>query len=624
MPASTIDNEVYVPHLGWLLHEPQDEVATLLRQGHFEAAEQAFFWLYLRDGDQFLDCGAHVGLYSILAGRAVGNNGQIVSVEPNPKTAAELRKNLSRNGMGGVKVLEAAAWSKVGHLNFLLEQSGRAAYCHVVAATAPNTVSVVATTLTEVSKEFPQHPCCLVKIDTEGAEIEVLQGAREAIKADAYPLLMVEFNEHNLRLNGDSTKKLFALLTDLGYQMHRFNPETLRLEPASFAGEIWYENLFAAMDPDGVNQRLADATEGRLRIAREITERRRACDKTQELQELDNYKQKSAEVEGVRRWAQQSDASLEKITKKHVELEAAHAELEATLHETASVLTLSKRLQRHWWVRFGKHAHILNRKYFSSRKIPIFKKRIPHEPASSVEEVQPPSVAPIPALSSDSPSMPFRMETTLDHLVKKGFQPKVIFDVGAAKGYWSELATHFFPNSEFYLVDPLKPNEPRLQELCAQYPNIHYFINAAGDQEGELVINVTPDLDGSSLLSFNRERQPEDHVVNVITLDSLLERGLAQPPQLVKMDVQGYELKALNGGQRLFETAEVFILEISLFEFMPGTPLFHEVVAYMAQRGYRVFDLAGFLRRPFDDDLGQVDLVFVRNHHPFVASNRWM
>jgi len=621
MSASSIENEVYVPHLGWILHEPEDEVATLLRQGHFEAAEQAFFWLYLRNGDQFLDCGAHVGLYSILAGRAMGDEGRIVSMEPNPKTAAALRANLSRNGLDDVRVVEAAGWSKVGHLNFSLEQSGRAAYCHVVSDTAPNTVSVSATTLTEVAKEFHGHSCCLAKIDTEGAEVEVLQGAREAIAAHAYPLLMVEFNEHNLRLNGDSTEKLFVLLTALGYQMHRFNPETLRLEAADFTGEIWYENLFAAVDPDGVNQRLAGAAEERLRIAREIIERGRACNKIQELQELENYKQKSDEAEAVRRWAQQSDASLHKVTAELVELEGTLGEAESVL---VSVLASSKRLQRHWWVRFAKHAHILNRRYLLSPEMPSFKKRIQQTPASSIQGVSPLSPEPTPVPPPTSPLAPFRMEATLDHLVKKGFQPKVIFDVGAAKGYWSEVATYFFPNSEFYLVDALEANEPRLQELCAKHPNIHYFINAAGDQEGELVMNVTPDLDGSSLLSFGRERQPEDQVVKVITLDSLLERGLAQPPQLVKMDVQGYELKALDGGQRLFETAEVFILEISLFEFMPGTPLFHEVVAYMAQRGYRVFDLAGFLHRPFEDDLGQVDLVFVRNHHPFVASNRWM
>jgi FkbM family methyltransferase len=652
MSEAAIENEVCVPHLGWVAHEPADEVATLLRQGHFEAAEQAFFWLLLRDGDSFLDCGAHVGLYSILAGYAAGETGRIVSMEPNPQTARLLRANLSRQGLGRARVLEAAGWSIPGRLDFSPEQAGRAAYSHVAGSPSKHTVTVSATTLTEVAKEFQGRPCTLAKIDTEGAEIEVLRGASEAVSAGGYPLLMVEFNEHNLRALGETTENLFSLLASLGYQMHRFNPETLRLDPAAFGGEIWYENLFAAVDPDGVNQRLASAVPERVRIAQEIIKRGRACNKTKELEELANYKQKAAEMDAVRRWAQQSDALLKQerelsavneawarstetkliakeavlrevtatLTAKEAVLREVTATLtakEAVLREATAALPLFKRLQRHWWLKLGKHAHILNPKYFVSPPQANPEMMIPM-PAT------PPPSEPVPGVPPVPPPVPFKTETALDHLVKKGFRPKVIFDVGAAKGYWSELANYFFPDAEFYLLDPLKANEPRLQELCAGHPNIHYFLNAAGEREDEMVINVTPDLDGSSLLSFGRDPQPEDQIVKVVTLDSLLEKGLAQPPQLVKMDVQGYELKALNGGQKLFATAEVFILEISLFEFLPGTPLFHEVVAYMAQRGYVVFDVAGFLRRPFEDDLAQVDLVFVKRGTALVASQRWM
>lgn len=59
--------ELYVPHAGWFRHEPDDEVARFLSEGWFEYKEQAFLWLYLRPGDTFLDGGAHVGLYSVVA-----------------------------------------------------------------------------------------------------------------------------------------------------------------------------------------------------------------------------------------------------------------------------------------------------------------------------------------------------------------------------------------------------------------------------------------------------------------------------------------------------------------------------------------------------------------------------
>lgn len=264
---------------------------------------------------------------------------------------------------------------------------------------------------------------------------------------------------------------------------------------------------------------------------------------------------------------------------------------------------LIEAMNRHVWLKLGRFARIMTRDREWLRK----RKRIEAAPAFSPPE-----------------PLPFKMEAVLDHLVKKGFHPQVILDVGAAKGYWSELAIHFFPQAQFYLLEPLSRNVPRLQELSGKFHNIHYVSCAAGERAADLLINVTPDGDGSSLLSFGRSRQPEDEVVKVVTIDSLLTSGTIQPPQLVKMDVQGYELRALAGGPRLFDSAEVFILEVSLYEFMPGTPLLHEVVAYMANRGYVLFDVAGFLKRPFEDDLAQMDLVFVKRGTALVASQQWM
>lgn len=342
MPRTASDNEVLVSHLGWITHEPGDEVATLLRQGHFEAAEQAFFWLFLRDGDRFLDCGAHAGLYSILTARALGDSGRIVSMEPNPKTAVFLRANLAQNGASNAVVLEAAAWSKAGEVLFTAEQPGRAAYCHVVPGAATNSLSVKAMTLTEACREFEGEACTLAKIDTEGAEVEVLKGAAEAVAAGQFPLLMVEFNEQNLQSNGESTESLFAQLSSLGYWIGRFNPATLRLEAASFAGPIWYENLFAATDPKAVNHRLAESQEQRCRIAREILSRAGACNRLRELEELDNFKAKASEAEATRQWAMQTESYLAEARKLASENEAWARRAEESAHESQRLFSETK------------------------------------------------------------------------------------------------------------------------------------------------------------------------------------------------------------------------------------------------------------------------------------------
>jgi hypothetical protein len=146
---------------------------------------------------------------------------------------------------------------------------------------------------------------------------------------------------------------------------------------------------------------------------------------------------------------------------------------------------------------------------------------------------------------------------------------------------------------------------------------------ALGRERATRRMNVASDPEASSLLDFPGQDQAAQREVPVETVDSLLAAGRIPRPDLVKLDVQGYELEVLAGGTALFRAPCVFVVEVSLFEFMPRCPLAHDVVVYFAERGYRVFDVAGLLRRPFQEDLGQMDLVFVPRDSPLAAESRW-
>jgi FkbM family methyltransferase len=192
--------------------------------------------------------------------------------------------------------------------------------------------------------------------------------------------------------------------------------------------------------------------------------------------------------------------------------------------------------------------------------------------------------------------------------------------VGAA-AQTSELYEEF-REAEILLIEPLVEFEPFLRKICASY-KAQYVLAAAGERQGTAVLNVHRDIFGSSLMKETEgshvDGSPRE--VPIVTIDQLcLERDL-KGPYLIKADVQGAELKVLAGAERTLLEAEVVILEVLLFGMIIGGPQLYDVVSYMKQRGFVVYDVYGASYRPLDDALSQLDLTFVREQGLFRRSH---
>src|SRR5262249_55032948 len=162
----------------------------------------------------------------------------------------------------------------------------------------------------------------------------------------------------------------------------------------------------------------------------------------------------------------------------------------------------------------------------------------------------------------------------------RDFRPKNIADIGASTGSWSIKASAYFPGAEFFLFEPLIENRHYLEALHKGDPRFRYFQVALGAAPGESTMFVAPDRDGSSVLFWHGQDTNARRTIPVTTLGTLIAVGEVPSPDLVKIDVQGFELEVVKGASAALHSAQAFIVEVNLYEFMHQCPRVHEVIAF--------------------------------------------
>ncbi|HSH01234.1 MAG TPA: FkbM family methyltransferase [Anaerolineae bacterium] len=214
----------------------------------------------------------------------------------------------------------------------------------------------------------------------------------------------------------------------------------------------------------------------------------------------------------------------------------------------------------------------------------------------------------------------------LTRLHKLGFNPQTILDVGANTGEWSRMAADIFPHATYYLIEPQEEMRGLLTQLTQDLPHAHWFQAGAAASPGQLTLTLWPDLAGSSFLpppQADLAAQGQQRTVPIVTINDLITQNKMPIPDLIKLDVQGFEREVLDGATHCFGTTELFIMEASLFRSNPRKPLAHELIAFMHHNNYFLYDIVGHRYRPYDGALGQVDLCFAAAHSPLRAEARW-
>lgn len=205
---------------------------------------------------------------------------------------------------------------------------------------------------------------------------------------------------------------------------------------------------------------------------------------------------------------------------------------------------------------------------------------------------------------------------SLLNMRKYGFLPKVVIDVGAYRGEWTREVGNIFPDASFLLFEPQPDKSEILQQLArsASYPVTVHQVLLGAKHIAEVPYQLMET--GSSVLPEKTSFPRETIKLPMRTLDECLGSETLAGPVFLKLDVQGYELEVLKGAESTLRKTDAILLEVALLEYNEGAPLLGDVVAFLKDRNFVVYDLCSFMRRETDQALFQIDLLFLRSDHP--------
>jgi FkbM family methyltransferase len=191
-----------------------------LLNGKFETSELRFVESYLQPGMTVLDIGAHHGLYSLLAAQRVGKNGRVRSFEPSPRECKFFRQNLRINRCRNVQIENFALGSGPGRAELFLVE-GAEDVCNSLrppAAEVKTTkVSVEVRPLDEYLEERKIEKVDFIKLDVEGAELEVLRGAKRLLSSASRPVILAEVQDIRTASWGYRAAEIIRYLEEFGF-----------------------------------------------------------------------------------------------------------------------------------------------------------------------------------------------------------------------------------------------------------------------------------------------------------------------------------------------------------------------------------------------------------------------
>ncbi len=218
------------------------------------------------------------------------------------------------------------------------------------------------------------------------------------------------------------------------------------------------------------------------------------------------------------------------------------------------------------------------------------------------------------------------MRDFLRMIGRAGFQPSIIIDGGANMAQWARKAADAFPGVPLHLIEPQSACQAELRAFAASIGSVEIHMTAV-TRPGHALVRMVHATAGSSGAHVLGDAEPEENAawLPATTLDRLFADRVGDSDRvLLKLDLEGHEVDALEGAETLLRRVEVLVTEMQVFEIeRNGHATFAKLMTILGERGFAFYDVAALASRPRDGRLRLGDVVFVRRGSPLMGDNRW-
>lgn len=205
-----------------------------------------------------------------------------------------------------------------------------------------------------------------------------------------------------------------------------------------------------------------------------------------------------------------------------------------------------------------------------------------------------------------------------------GFDPRVVIDAGANVGTWTRMCRTIFPDAAYHLIEPQPGCVDELLGAMRTVSRVEVH-GVAVTEPGIKSVRMCGAGSTGAWVANPGEHTVTEVVCPATTLDELLaDRVSTEDRVLLKLDLEAHEVTALTGACRLLKAVEVVLTEVQFYPSNDnGRPTFSDVLAFLRERGFEIYDIACLSQRPRDMRLRLGDVIFVRNDSQLLADRSW-